>query len=109
MPKAKVVSNTDTKVSSPEKTAILAKVFFEANVNGFKVVDTIQLRAATSKEAREIFMMWVAKGTAVRGDSNVFHPLAGYGDIKIKDVKELHTYAKSSKNDSEELGEDTSK
>lgn len=100
MPKAKIVPKIETKAVAPEKTAILAKVIFEANVNGFKITDELRLRAGTLKEAKEIFMMWVAKSIGIKGDSNIFHPLSGYGDIKIKEVRELQTYAKSSKDDS---------
>ena len=41
------------------------------------------------KEAREIFSSWTAKGAGIRGASGVFHPLNGYGDVKIKSVTEV--------------------
>lgn len=89
MPKAKVAEpKTETKAAPLEKTAIIAKVAFESNVCGFKMLDELKLRARTLKEAKEIFMAWVAKNSGIKGDSGIFHPLSGYGDIRIKSVVE---------------------
>lgn len=49
----------------------------------------IHVNADGLKEAREIFSSWTAKGAGIRGASGVFHPLNGYGDVKIKSVTEV--------------------
>jgi hypothetical protein len=41
------------------------------------------------KEAKELFLSYVAKVDAIRGASGIFHPLRGHGDVKIKQVVEL--------------------
>ena len=55
--------------------------------------DYVDIHMAPEKgllHAKEIFLSWLSKGTAIRGaDNDVFHPLSGWGDIKIKNVVEM--------------------
>jgi hypothetical protein len=50
--------------------------------------DHIDLHANDLKEAREIFSSWTKAG-GIRGASGIFHPLNGYGDVRIKAVTEM--------------------
>ncbi len=76
---------------------MLVRIKFEGIVefDGTKstLPDYVEIHVAPEKgllHAKEIFLSWMAKGTAIRGaDTNVFHPLSGWGDIKIKSIVEM--------------------
>lgn len=70
------------------KKGQLVRIEFEGIVADHKIYDEIVVHAAGAKEAKEIFSRWISKVDGIRG-CHCFHPLAGYGDIKIKKAVEL--------------------
>lgn len=86
VPEVKGVTKPE-EAPKPERVGILIDVHFEGIVGTHKVHDKAPLHAANVKEAKEIFLRWVARADGIRGE-RCFHPLAGYGDIKVIDVKE---------------------
>lgn len=107
MPKkpAKTVAPVVTKPSEPERV-ILAEVPFEGIVGKHKQLDTARIHCTGLKEAKEIFMRWVSRAEGIRGESGIFHPLAGYGDIRIKgNIIELRDFTpKGGESSGEESG-----
>ncbi len=76
---------------------MLVRIKFEGIVefDGTKstLPDHVDIHVAPEKgllHAKEIFLSWMAKSSGIKGtDTNVFHPLSGWGDIKIKNVVEM--------------------
>ena len=50
--------------------------------------DYIEIHIGGVKEAKEAFSTWT-RGCGIRGASGIFHPLNGYGDVKIKAITEV--------------------
>jgi hypothetical protein len=76
---------------------MIVRVHFEGIVenNGTKSVlsDYVDIHIAPDKgllRAKEVFLNWTAKSGGIRGaNTGVFHPLGGWGDIKVKRVVEI--------------------
>lgn len=52
--------------------------------------DSVKIHAAPEGKERtkELFLSWVERNAGIKGDSGVFHPLNGFGTIKILKVEE---------------------
>lgn len=75
---------------------MIARVHFEGKVEHDKkkssLPDYVDIHVPPDglTQAKQIFLGWIGHGTAIRGgDNGVFHPLMGYGDIKITRVVEV--------------------
>lgn len=72
---------------------MIVRIHFEGVVKHEKirsiVKDYVDIHAGETKEAKEIFLSWIAKSMGIKGNSGIFHPLAGLGDIKIKSMENI--------------------
>lgn len=66
---------------------MIVKIYFTGIVGKSKLEDCVTIHAETKKQAREMFDNWILKNAAIRGDSNVFHPLELDGRIQIVEKK----------------------
>lgn len=71
---------------------MIARIKFEAIVVDGKDKSTmqdhidIQCPNEDTKWAKSLFSKWIASNVGLRGASGTFHPLNGYGDIKVKSI-----------------------
>jgi hypothetical protein len=82
---------------------MIAKIKFEATVmedkHESKMTDSISIHCPNDDVtwAKKIFSKWISANAGIRGDSGTFHPLAGFGDIKVKTVEIIKDQVKPKK------------
>lgn len=52
------------------------------------LADFVDIHSASPTSAKVVFLNWVDMGAGVKGNSGVFHPLKGDGEIKLLNVAE---------------------